>query len=316
MNPIHRTLLAAAVVLLAVPLLPAQASESAINKQFDKLRSLPVEQRSEGILKLAADIRTLPASKDKVDYADDLAHLATAGDQGAGALQAVADTLSQALEQSPVKSRNDQPPMQLLDLARLVRYENVTATLNDPLFAKAGQILADYDADVQKADFTLQDLRGKKVTLSELRGKIVLINFWAIGCKACEQEMPNLDVIYTHYQSQGLVFLSIINDAPFRVSRYLNSLEYHYNPTILIDTNGTVANQFHIATSDNSPVLIGSSGKSGKGGKSSNLIQNVDASGVPRTFVFDREGKLAAQAINQSTQRQFFGMLAAAGLHP
>jgi hypothetical protein len=41
-----------------------------------------------------------------------------------------------------------------------------------------------------------------------------------------------------------------------------------------------------------------------------------EVDGVPRTFVFNREGKLAGQAIDQCTQRQFFQMLAAAGLHP
>jgi hypothetical protein len=38
--------------------------------------------------------------------------------------------------------------------------------------------------------------------------------------------------------------------------------------------------------------------------------------GIPRTYVFDREGKLAGVGIDQCTQRQFFAMLAAAGLQP
>jgi hypothetical protein len=32
--------------------------------------------------------------------------------------------------------------------------------------------------------------------------------------------------------------------------------------------------------------------------------------------VFDRDGKLVAESIDLSTQRQLFGMLATAGLHP
>jgi peroxiredoxin len=282
MNPIHRTLLAAATVLLATPLLYAQATESAIIQQLGKLRSLSAEQRPIATIKLAADIRALPASPHKVGLADGLAHLVTEGDQGAEALQAVADTLSQSLAQSPVSAKNDQPPMPYLDLASLVRYENVNVTLNDPLFAKASQVLADEDADIEKADFTLKDLNGKKVTLSELRGKIVVVNFWATWCGPCRLEMPSLDLIYTHFQSQGLVVLSITDEDAFKVNTFISRTGYH--PPVLLDPDSKVHKLFHIT-------------------------------GLPKTIVFNREGKLVAVAIDQRTQRQFLAMLSKTDLH-
>lgn len=281
MNPIRRTLLATAALLLAAPLLHAQVSESDINKQLGSLRSLSAEKRPAATIQVAADIRALPALH-KVGLADGLAHLVTEGDQGAEALQAVADTLSQALAQFPVPAKNDKLPMPYLDLANLVRYENVTATLNDPLFAKASQELADNDAEIDKADFTLKDMHGKKFTLSELRGKIVLVNFWATWCGPCRLEMPDLDLIYTHFQSQGLVVLSITDEDIFKVGPFITRAGYH--PPVLIDTGGTVAKQFHIM-------------------------------GVPKTFVFNRDGKLVAEAIDQCTQRQFLAMLAKTDLH-
>jgi thiol-disulfide isomerase/thioredoxin len=283
MNSIHRTLLAAAAILLAAPLLPAQASESAINKQLGSLRSLSAEQRPAATIKLAADIRTLPAGPKQVELADRIEHLVTEGDQGAEALQAVADTLSQALAQSPVPAKNDKPPMPYLDLAKLVRYENVKATLNDPLFAKAAQTLADNDADVQKADFTLKDLHGKKVTLSELRGKIVLVNFWATWCPPCRLEMPDLDAIYTYFQPQGLVVLSITDENAFKVGSFLAPTKYH--PLVLLDPDDSVHKMFHI-------------------------------DGIPKNFVFDRNGKLVAQTIDQCTRKQFLEMLSKTDLHP
>jgi peroxiredoxin len=286
MNSIHRTLFAAATLLLAVPLLHAQASESAINKQIGNLRSLSAQQRPIATLRIAADIRALPASPKKVVLADALAHLVTEGEQGTDALQSVADALSQALAQSPVPVKKDRIPAPYIDLAKLIRYRHVKVTkviADDPLFAKAAQELIDNDAEVEKANFTLKDLNGKKFTLSELRGKIVLVNFWATWCPPCMQEMPDLDIIYSHFQSQGLVILSITDDDTLKVSGVINSMGYH--PPVLLDSGSKVHKAFHV-------------------------------DGIPRTFVFNREGKLVDEAIDQCTQRQFFEMLAKAGLHP
>jgi peroxiredoxin len=37
--------------------------------------------------------------------------------------------------------------------------------------------------------------------------------------------------------------------------------------------------------------------------------------GIPKSFVYDRDGKLVAQAIDMRTRRQFIEMLGQAGLH-
>jgi peroxiredoxin len=282
MTPIHRTLLAAAI-LLATPHLHAQAGESAITNQIKTLRGLSATDRPLLTIKIATEVRALPAGLPKLRLADGLAHLVTEGDQGIDALQAVADTLSQALTETPVPAKGDQPPMPYTDLANLVRYEHVTTTLNDPLFTKASQLLANNDAGIEEADFTLKDLHGKKVTLSELRGKIVMVNFWATWCPPCRSEMPALDAIYTRFESQGLVVLSITDEDAFKANQFIAPNKYH--PPVLIDNGGTVHRLFHIE-------------------------------GIPKTFVFNRDGKLLAVAIDERTQRQFLRMLAETDLHP
>jgi peroxiredoxin len=282
MNLIRHALFASATVLLSAPLCYAQVSESAITKQIDKLRSLSADQRSTATIKVAADITALPAGPKKVGLADSLAHLVTEGDLGAATLQAVAGTLSQALAQTPLPAKKDVVPAPYVDLAKLVRFKNVTVTLNDPLFTKAAQTLADNDAEIAKVDFTLKDLHGKKVTLSELRGKIVLVNFWATTCAPCRQEMADLESIYTRFQSQGLVILSLTDENPFKIGSYLSHANYH--PTVLLDSDGKVQKLFHV-------------------------------DGTPRTFVFDRSGKLVAQSIDQCTQRQFLDMLSKTDFH-
>ena len=272
-----------AAILAAVPYLHAQASPSKIAGELDKLRSLSDQQRPIATVKVATEISALPPGIEKVKLADGASHLVTEGDQGQDALQAVADALSKALAETPVPSKNDEPPMPYFDLARLSRYERVTVSLSDPLYKKANDILAANEADIAKADFTLKDLNNKKWTLSQLRGKIVLVNFWATWCPPCRTEMPNLDLIYTHFATEGLVILSITDENPFTVNSLLQGKNYH--PPVLIDSGGAVHKQFHIT-------------------------------GIPRTFVFDRDGKLTGVAIDQSTQRQFLSLLAQAGLQP
>jgi len=272
-----------AAILAAVPYLHAQASPSKIAGELDKLRSLSDQQRPIATVKVATEISALPPGIEKVKLADGASHLVTEGDQGQDALQAVADALSKALAETPVPSKNDEPPMPYFDLARLSRYERVTVSLSDPLYKKANDILAANEADIAKADFTLKDLNNKKWTLSQLRGKIVLVNFWATWCPPCRTEMPNLDLIYTHFASEGLVILSITDENPFTVNSFLQGKNYH--PPVLIDSGGAVHKQFHIT-------------------------------GIPQTFVFDRDGKLTGVAIDQSTQRQFLSLLAQAGLQP
>jgi thiol-disulfide isomerase/thioredoxin len=271
-----------AAILAAVPYVHASAN-ARIKGELGGLRALPDQQRPKATIDVAKEIDALPPGKDKVGFADHAAQIVTQGDQGHDALQTVADTLSKALKETPVPAKGDQPPMPYMDLARLARYEGVTVSLDDPLYRKANDVLAANEADIAKADFTLKDLNHQTWTLFQLRGKIVLVNFWTTSCIPCHSEMSVLDAIYTHYQNEGLVVLSITDESPLIVVPFLQGHDYH--PPVLTDTDEAVHKQFHIT-------------------------------GIPESFVFDRDGKLVGIAIDQSTEKQFFALLGHAGLKP
>lgn len=278
-NP--RTALILAAVLAAAPLSHARSKYSEIQNSIAKLTSLSATDRPAATVELAKEIRALPAGSEKLQDADKLSQLVVEGDQGHQALQAVGDVLRQALDEKPEKPKKE-PPMPYMDLARLVRYEDVSEPMTDPNSAKAMEILKEDDADIGKVDFTLSDLQNREVTLSKLRGKIIMINFWTPSCVPCRPEMENLNVIQTHFGSQGVVVLSISEDKDtMQVAQYVNGSNYH--PDVLLDPYGEVARKFHVT-------------------------------GLPRTFVFNREGQLAAESVAQQTQRQFLEMLLKAGV--
>ncbi|MGD0787084.1 MAG: redoxin domain-containing protein [Terracidiphilus sp.] len=295
MIPVHRALLVAAI-LLATPVLYAKNQVDALQGQIDNLYNVSKAQRPAALVKLATDIRALPAGKPKVTLADNLASKASEGDPGLDALQAVADTLMQALTESPIPAKKDWPAGPYFNLARLVRYEGVTAALKDPMFAKAADTLVKNEADIEKVDFTLKDTQGKKVTFSQFRGKVVLVYFWVVPskwCEACQQEtaaeMGDIEAIYTHLASQGLVVLAIDSEDVSvseltKIPDYVHDMGYHL--PILLDPGSKVADQFHTDR------------------------------GTPRSFVINREGKLVAEGINMRTQRQLLNMLALAGIRP
>lgn len=75
------------------------------------------------------------------------------------------------------------------------------------------------DADdeiIMVPDFTLKDLEGNEVSLSDYRGKIVVLNFWAVWCKYCVEEMPDFNELDKELAEAGdAVVLAVNVDEPY-----------------------------------------------------------------------------------------------------
>jgi peroxiredoxin len=256
--------------------------EKLILEQMRGLRNVPDDKRAGVTKQLALQIRTLPAGTNKLRLADGLASLSTEGDFGHDTLQEVATTLATTLREHPVPARADSPAQPYLELASLVRYERVQASLDDVQFAQAMSRLEANDRRRQDADFTLTDLDGKAWTLKQLRGKTVLVNFWATWCPPCRKEMPDLEKLYERFKDQGLIILAISDEEAGTVKPFVQDRMVMY--PILLDPGRKTAEAFQVE-------------------------------GIPRSYLYDAKGKLVAQTIDMRTQKQFLDMLAQAGLH-
>jgi peroxiredoxin len=255
--------------------------EKIILEQLGGLRQLSDDIRARTTKQLATQIRVLPATRNKVHLATSLANLSTEGDFGHDTLQEVATTLAGALREQPLPVTPGQLAMPYVELAQLVRYEHVRASLDDPQFAAAMSKLEADDERRRQADFTLKDLQGRAYTLKEMRGKVVLVNFWATWCPPCRKEMPDLETLYNQFKDQGLVILAITDEDASKVAPFVAERSFTY--PILLDPGRKINKLFQIE-------------------------------GIPKSFVYDRNGNLVAQAIDMRTQKQFLQMLAQADL--
>ena len=93
--------------------------------------------------------------------------------------------------------------------------------------------------------------------------------------------MPDLQALYDKYKDQGLLVLSISDEDAGKVSPFLAERKISY--PVLLDPGRKVAEAFVVE-------------------------------GIPKSFVYDRDGKLVAQSIDMRTRSQFQAMLAQAGL--
>ena len=114
------------------------------------------------------------------------------------------------------------------------------------------------------ANFKLEALDGSTVSLEQLKGKVVFLNVWATWCGPCREEMPSMETLYDELRTNhDFVMLAVSQDTRGRlvVAPYVEKNGYHFK--VLLDPENKVGEAY-------------------------------DVSGVPETFIIDREGRIVA----------------------
>jgi peroxiredoxin len=122
--------------------------------------------------------------------------------------------------------------------------------------------------------FALARLEGGQADFPhQFTGQVVAVRFWADWCPFCESEMQAIEPIYQRYRERGLVILAInVRQERATAEAFIDKLDISYDT--LLDPDGDVARRYGVL-------------------------------GLPTTFMIDRDGRLHARIIGESTPEVF-----------
>lgn len=131
----------------------------------------------------------------------------------------------------------------------------------------------------QAPQISVLDLNDKTVKLSDFRGKVIVLRFWATGCKACVAEMPVLDRFRKKYPERDLAVLGVnIGGSKELVEAFAKGLKISY--PVLLDPAMIAAKKYGVRT-------------------------------VPTTFFIDRNGNAKQVIAGEIPQKVFDNIVGA-----
>jgi peroxiredoxin len=107
--------------------------------------------------------------------------------------------------------------------------------------------------------FDVPDINAKWINTAELKGKVIVMNFWFIGCVGCMDEIPKLSAIADKYSSNDdIVFIAVANNTPQDLRAFTKREKFNYR---------------HV-------------------GQGLSLVKLFDFNGYPKNIIIGRDGKI------------------------
>jgi len=76
--------------------------------------------------------------------------------------------------------------------------------------------------------FNVTSLGGQKLDLAMLKGKVVVLNFWSIGCDYCEAEIAGLNTMVNEFKDKDVVFVAFATDQEKELREFLKTKAFDY----------------------------------------------------------------------------------------
>ena len=120
---------------------------------------------------------------------------------------------------------------------------------------------------------------GSTLRSEDFRGSVLVVNFWYAACPPCRAEAPDLAELATGYADQGVLFLGVnVFDNASGAQSFEKSFDIPY-PSILDADTGELRLAF---------------------------ASELPPSGIPTTFIVDRDGRVAARVLGFLADRSMF----------
>jgi thiol-disulfide isomerase/thioredoxin len=132
------------------------------------------------------------------------------------------------------------------DKIRYVKWRPTTKSEYDSLRSKTyakSVIQEKIGTKFRYMDFV--DIHGVVYSADKLKNKILVINYWFVGCGPCEVEMPELNKLVEKYKSNDdVVFISFAKSSKSKIIKFLDKNPFRYPVVVITDD---LSKEFKIA---------------------------------------------------------------------
>ncbi|MFD7435902.1 TlpA family protein disulfide reductase [Streptomyces sp. NPDC059861] len=132
-------------------------------------------------------------------------------------------------------------------------------------------------------DLSGKTIDGGQLDLADYKGKVVVLNVWGSWCAPCRAEAKNLETVYRDTKDQGVQFVGINTRDTSTGPALAFEKEFGVTYPSLYDPTGRLMLRFEKGT--------------------------LNPQAIPSTLVIDRDGKVAARALQPLSEEKVREML-------